>query len=75
VDRQPVHSSNLAEVGYDPATQVLEIAFRTGGIYRYGSVPQDIYAGLMQAGSHGTYFTMHIRNRYPTTRVRSRGRF
>jgi hypothetical protein len=75
VDRQPVPSRNLAAVGYDPATQVLETAFRTGGIYRYRSVPQHIYDGLMQAGSHGTYFTMHIRNSYPTTRVRSRGRF
>jgi hypothetical protein len=37
--RQPVGSSNLRSVGYDPATRTLEIAFNIGAICQYDGVP------------------------------------
>lgn len=67
--RQPVSSSNLSAVGYDPASRVLEIEFHNGGVYQYSGVPQHVYDGLMSAGSKGQYFHAHIKDIYPYQRV------
>ncbi|EJG2168499.1 KTSC domain-containing protein [Citrobacter freundii] len=67
--RQPVSSSNLQSVGYDPATNVLEIAFHGGGIYQYSGVPSTVHLGLLSAGSKGVYFHQHIKNVYGYRKV------
>ena len=64
MNMKPVESSNLAEVGYDPATMTLRIRFHSGGVYEYFDVPESVYCGLMQAESHGKFFHAHIRNSY-----------
>jgi KTSC domain len=33
MERQPVSSSNLKSVGYDPRSRTLEIEFHNGGVY------------------------------------------
>lgn len=68
--RQPVTSSNLQAVGYDPTSGILEVEFKNGSIYRYTGVPSSVYQELMAAPSHGTYFAQYIRTRYPYTRIR-----
>ena len=65
-----VSSSNLRQVCYDQQVSVLEITFHGGGKYRYSGVPQQVYAGLMTAASHGKYFARFIKGRYPFLRVR-----
>lgn len=67
--RQPVSSSNLKSVGYDPHRQLLEIEFHDGSVYQYDAVPPSIYEGLMAAASHGSYHHAHIRGRYTYRRV------
>lgn len=67
--RQPVNSSNLYSVGYEPEMSVLEIEFRGGRIYQYSKVPAQVYKGLMNAGSHGRYFHQRIREVYPYRRI------
>lgn len=62
--RRPVNSSNLASVGYDPTSQILEIEFNTGTIYQYFDVPQSEHIALLGASSHGSYFYHHIRDSY-----------
>ena len=64
MERIPVNSSNLASVGYEPATLTLEIEFKKGRVYQYFDVPESEYSALMQASSHGTYFSAYIRNNY-----------
>lgn len=67
--RQPVSSSNLRSVGYDPTTRTLEIEFNSGAAYQYDGVPATVHAGLMGASSHGSYFHQNIKGRYPYRRV------
>lgn len=71
--RAPVESSNIASIGYDPASQVLEVQFKSGGkpgsIYRYADVPADEHAALMAAESPGSHFARNIRGAYKSTRV------
>ena len=56
MERQPVTSSNLAEVGYDPELETLEVQFRHGGVYQYFNVPAFMYERLMSADSLGSFF-------------------
>ncbi len=65
-----VTSSNLASVGYDPSSQTLEVAFRDGSVYQYYGVSSAVHMQLMNASSHGSYFSQHIRDRYRYRKVR-----
>lgn len=70
MQRLPVSSSDLQSVGYDLTTSILEIEFHAGGVYQYYDVPQNIYNGLMNALSHGEYFSEHIKNVYRYKKIR-----
>lgn len=61
MERQSVESSNLASVGYDAQTQMLEVEFNHGGVYQYFNVPKSKHEGLMNASSHGQYFDRNIK--------------
>ncbi len=61
MDREPVSSTNLASVGYDASSAVLEVEFNHGGVYQYSGVPEEIHQGLMSAGSHGSYFDQFVK--------------
>jgi KTSC domain-containing protein len=69
VRREPVSSSNLQSVGYDPQNRILEIAFHGNGVYQYEDVNHSIYTELMAAPSKGRYFDERIRDRYAWRRV------
>ncbi len=69
MDVKPVRSRDLALVGYDAATSILEVVFRAGGVYRYKEVPESVYHGLMSASSHGTFFQKHVKVQYPFVKV------
>lgn len=43
----PVVSDNVAYVGYDYATQVLRLTFRSGGTYDYFDVPAFLYEAML----------------------------
>ena len=64
----PVVSSNLVAVGYDTETQVLRIRFYSG-LYDYYDVPQDVFDGLMNASSKGSYHAAHIKNCYRYSKI------
>ena len=69
MNRQPVVSSNVAEVGYDEKIQVLEVMFTNGSVYQYFDVPQQIYQGLIAASSVGTYLNENIKGNYRYSRI------
>lgn len=70
MNRQLVSSRDIRAIGYTTESEILEIEFHSGGIYRYASVPEKVYWGLMQADSKGSYFHKEIKERYVTTRIR-----
>lgn len=67
--RQVVESSNLASIGYNAENEILEIEFNHGGVYQYFDVPLDVYEELMNAESHGKYFSANIRNDYKYKKI------
>jgi len=69
MERQSVSSSNIASIGYDNATEVLEVEFLNGSIYEYRNVSSVVYEELMSAASHGSYFNREIRMSYPYEKI------
>lgn len=69
MERYSVASSNIASIGYDAASQTLEIEFQNGTIYQYYGVPENMYEQLMQAGSKGRFLNTYIKNAFGYSRV------
>ncbi|HEX7186251.1 MAG TPA: KTSC domain-containing protein [Thermoanaerobaculia bacterium] len=66
--RQPIESSAISSVGYDPRSEVLEVEFSSGAVYDYYEVPPRVYRALLKAPSKGQYVSRRIRDRYPFER-------
>ena len=64
IKRIPVVSSNIAAVGYDKESCILEIEFHHGAICQYRAVPEKVYEELMNSPSQGAYFLNEIKNRF-----------
>lgn len=59
-----VSSSAISAVGYNPQTRRMKMRFTQGNTYDFCRVPEHIFQGLLHAGSKGTYYNDHIRDRY-----------
>ena len=69
MDRQIVSSSNIVSVGYDAASETLEVEFQNGSVYQYYNVGQNTYDELMTAQSKGKFIAYQIKNAFPYSRV------
>lgn len=76
MNRQQVSSSNIASVGYDPASSTLEVEFhnhqdrrRSGPVYQYYGVPAEVHQRMMRSESVGRYFKNQIERVYPYAKV------
>lgn len=69
MQRENVSSSNIISVGYDEATQTLEVEFQSGSFYQYYNVSQNIYDELMKAPSKGQFLSYQIKNVFPYSRT------
>lgn len=58
----PVQSSNLLAIGWDSNTSELQVQFVNGRIYSYQTVPEELYMGLVNAPSKGSFFAQTIRS-------------
>ena len=61
----PVESSMLAAIGYDPDLKALVVLFNSGKAYQYRGVPPEIYQDLTVASSKGRYMLDHVIDHYP----------
>lgn len=55
----------MASVGYEPATNELEVEFAGGDIYRYSLVPPSVYRALLSASSIGAFVNREVKPHYP----------
>lgn len=61
---QPVESSSIASVAYDPDQQELHVRFKTGKTYAYSGVTPKQHQALIGAKSVGGHFAANIRNAF-----------
>ena len=59
----------LASIDYMPATQMLDLQFRSGKTYRYTGVPPGAARRLIRGHSKGRAFHHNIYQRYPYVRL------
>ena len=69
MERTPVASSTIRNVGYDAGAMTLEVEFLNERVYQYFDVPQQVFDGLMTAPSVGEFFNANIKNVYRFARV------
>lgn len=61
----PVESSMIDSAGYDEETRRLQVIFNTGKVYCYEDVPPEVFQGLLEAESKGSYMHACIIGVYP----------
>ena len=66
---ESVSSSNISEIGYDPAERTLYVKFRSGAEYRYHEVPQEVYDKLREATSAGKFLYQQVSGVYPFSKA------
>jgi len=64
MERNPVESSNLKSIGYDPDEEILEIEFKGGSLYQYFKIPLSVYLDLLAAPSKGHFLNVAIKEAY-----------
>jgi len=69
MQRELVESSTLASVGYDTNQLLLELEFRSGGVYQYLGPLDSLHRELMTAESKGRFFNQNIRDHFPYVRL------
>lgn len=69
MEREMVESSTVLSIGYDPATETLEVEFKNGGIYQYYNVPAPLHQEFMASESKGKFLHVYIKPAYPCSRV------
>lgn len=65
IERKAIpHSSSIASVGYDAASQRLHVEFTSGKTYEYSGVTPEEHEQLVGAPSVGQHFSKHLRPNY-----------
>lgn len=64
MQRKPVESSQIRSIGYDAATETLEVEFKGGEVWQYSHFPQQMWLEFESAPSIGKYFSSQIRARF-----------
>ena len=59
----------MVSIGYDSTHRILEIEFRSGEVYQYLAVPEDVHNALQAAPSKGRYFRNVIDDVYEHVRA------
>ena len=63
-----LNSSAISSVNYDD-TETLQVTFRSGHIYEFYSVPQNVVENLLSSESAGRFFVNNINGRFTSRRV------
>lgn len=66
---EPVESSMIRGIGYDPASRRLHVQFMKGATYEFMKVPQNVHDDLRNAKSIGRYFHRNIREKFETKKL------
>jgi hypothetical protein len=69
MERQAIESKMLKSIGYDPATQTLEVEFNKGDVYQYLNVPPETFAKFTASDSKGRFYLDFVRACFECKRI------
>lgn len=69
-----VASSNVSAIAFRPVQDegdepIMGVRFRNGIEYHYSGVAESVYQGMLAAQSKGNYVWVHLRDKYPYSRI------
>jgi hypothetical protein len=64
IERQPVSSSNIKSIGFDPKERIMAVEFSDGAVYHYHNIEKNTYEDLLSAKSVGSHFHKNIKGVY-----------
>lgn len=68
---QPVKSSNIVSIGYDPLARTMRVKFKGDQPpYQFDNVDPETHANLMAAQSVGSHFHDKIKGRFPARKLK-----
>ena len=70
MQRKRVNSSRLRSVGYDEASQILEVEMSNGSVYQYSKVSPEVYRRFMAAPNPTSFFEDRIEEDYTGRELR-----
>jgi hypothetical protein len=70
MDRKKVNSGSIRSIGYEPASQILEVELTDGSIWQYSKVPSEVHRRLMAAPSMVSYYRDNIEEEYSRRRLK-----
>ncbi len=62
-------STAIRRFSYDDQSQTLFVTFIDGDVYAYRGVEPKVHDAFKDAFSKGRFFSQHIRDRYPYTKL------
>jgi hypothetical protein len=62
-------STVIASFSYNEETSKLTIVFVSGMVYQYKNVPAKIYQDMKGSRSKGSYFNLHIKDRFEFEKI------
>ena len=63
-EMNPVVSSNVEAIGYDPDNRKLHVRFHSGTTYVYLDVAERVFHEFMEADSKGKYLNANVKGQY-----------
>lgn len=69
MQRKRVNSGRLRSVGYDAASQVLEVEMSDGQVFQYSGVSPEVHRRFMAAPNPTSFFDDRIAEEYTARRV------
>lgn len=64
-DMNPIDSSGIGAIGYEPNLQTLYVHFLSGAKYKFFDVSPEKYKLFSnEKNSHGQHFMKHVRGQY-----------
>jgi hypothetical protein len=69
IQLEPVESSNLAAIGYNPQKKIVAVKFKSGSIYHHAGFPMEAALAFYQADSRGRYYSQNIKGKFPGQRM------
>lgn len=65
----PVKSSQIKEIGHDPANNTLAVRFNTGALYHYADFDAKKFEAFRTAESIGSYFGKNVKSIHTYKRI------
>ena len=60
---QPVKSSAIAAIGYEPTNKSIHVQFNSGGTHQFGPFEQKHYKAMLNAPSIGKHYHQYIKHK------------